>query len=128
MIRFSHPTPLAGALCVATHTVAGFTNRSLRALVAGLLGGSYGAAQMTYDLRRLRLHGLIERLPHVNTYVLTRDGIRWAFFYTKVHHRLFAPLLAGDHPSDPPPLRGALRVIDNTVADYVTSARIKEAA
>lgn len=119
---------LAGALCVATHTVAGFTNRSLRALVAGLLGSSYGASQMTYDLRRLRLHGLIQRLPHMNTYVLTRDGIRWAFFYTKVHDRVLTPLLAADSRRAPPPVRAAFRVIDHTVDDYVTHARMKEAA
>src|SRR5207253_7835698 len=50
---------LAGALCLTVHAVAGFTNRSLRALVAGKLGTTFTAAQMTYDLRRLRLHGLI---------------------------------------------------------------------
>jgi hypothetical protein len=50
---------LAGALCLMVHAVAGFTNKSLRSLVAGLLGADYTSAQMTYDLRRLRLHGLI---------------------------------------------------------------------
>lgn len=35
---------------------------------------------MTYDLRRLRLHGLIERLPRSNTYVLTPEGVRVAVF------------------------------------------------
>jgi hypothetical protein len=32
---------LAGALCLAVHAVSGFTNRSLRGLVAGLLGRDY---------------------------------------------------------------------------------------
>jgi hypothetical protein len=49
------------------HAVAGFTNKSLRSLVAGLLGADYTSAQMTYDLRRLRLHGLITRLPGTHT-------------------------------------------------------------
>jgi hypothetical protein len=49
------------------HTVAGFSNRSLRALVAGLLAAPYTANQMTYDLRRLRLKHLIRRLPRSNT-------------------------------------------------------------
>ncbi len=62
-----------------------------RGLVAGLLGTDYSRAQMTYDLRRLRLHGLIERLPHSNTYVLTPEGVRVAIFYTKVHSRLLRP-------------------------------------
>jgi hypothetical protein len=119
---------LAGALCMVVHAVAGFSNRSLRALVAGLLGTTYTASQMTYDLRRLRLHGLIQRLPGTNTYLPTPDGIRVALFYTKVHDRLLAPLLAADHPPAPPVLRHALRVVDQAVADYVTNARLGAAA
>ena len=69
---------LVGALCIAINAVAGFTNRSLRAQVAGLLGNAYTSSQMTYDLRRLRRKGLIRRQPRSNTYVLTADGIRVA--------------------------------------------------
>jgi hypothetical protein len=45
---------LAGALCAFVHTITGFTNRSLRAQVATLLGVPYSMSQMSYDLRRLR--------------------------------------------------------------------------
>src|SRR6266568_352282 len=69
---------LAGALCLTVHAVAGFNHRRLRALVAGPLGTTYTSAQMTYDLRRLRLHGLIARLPRSNTYFLTPQGLRVA--------------------------------------------------
>ena len=69
---------LTGALCCVIHAVTGFTNQSLRGLVAGLLGTAYTTNQMTYDLRRLRLHGLIERHPHTNTYTLTPEGLRVA--------------------------------------------------
>jgi hypothetical protein len=129
-LRFGDPRAmaLAGALCMVVHAVAGFSNRSLRALVAGLLGTTYTASQMTYDLRRLRLHGLIQRLPGSNTYLPTPDGIRVALFYTKVHDRLLAPLLAADHPPTPPVLRHALRLVDQAVADSVTSARMGAAA
>jgi predicted MarR family transcription regulator len=82
---------LAGALCLTVHAVAGFNNRSLRALVAGLLGTTYTTSQMTYDLRRLRLHGLISRVPRSNTYLLTPQGMRVTLFYTKVHDRLLSP-------------------------------------
>jgi hypothetical protein len=41
---------LAGALCCVVHAVTGFTNQSLRGLVAGLLGSSYSTHQMTYDV------------------------------------------------------------------------------
>ena len=53
--------------------VTGFTNKSLRGLVGGLLGQDYSTSKMSYDLRRLRLHGLIQRLPHSNTYHLTSE-------------------------------------------------------
>ena len=46
--------------------------------MAGLLGTDYSSAPMSYDLRRLRLHGLIERLDGTNTYVVTDEGIRVA--------------------------------------------------
>jgi hypothetical protein len=64
-LRFGDPRAmaLAGALCLMVHAVAGFTNKSLRSLVAGLLGADYTSVQMTYDLRRLRRHRLITRLP-----------------------------------------------------------------
>ena len=83
---------------------------------------------MTYDLRRLRLHGLIERIPHTNTYVLTPDGIRVAVFYTKLDRRLLHPLLASDRPPGPVEVRRALATIDKAVNDYVTGARLGNAA
>src|SRR5664279_6378407 len=48
--------------------------------------------QTGYDLARLRLNGLIERLNGTNTYILTDDGQRVAIFYTKVHDQLLRPL------------------------------------
>ena len=62
---------------------------------------------MTYDLRRLRLAGLIRRLPRSNRYVLTADGIRIAVFYTKVYNRLLLTLTAADQPSTCRPVRRA---------------------
>jgi hypothetical protein len=119
---------LAGALCLTVHAVAGFNHRRLRALVAGLLGTTYTSSQMSYDLRRLRLHGLLRRLPRSNTYVLTPEGMRVALFYTKLHDRLLTPLLAADKPPAPLPLRRALRVIDERVDSYIAHARIRPAA
>ena len=128
-LRFGDPRVMAlvGALCVTLNSVVGFTNRSLRAQVAGLLGTAYSVNQMSYDLARLRRKGLIRRLEHRNTYVLTSDGVRAAVFYTKLHDRLLRPLLAADQPPAPPPLRQALRVIDTTVDDYIASARLEAA-
>jgi len=119
---------LVGALCLTVHAVVGFNNRSLRALVAGLLGTTYTTSQMSYDLRRLRLHGLIRRVPRSHTYLLTPEGLRVALFYTKVHDRLLTPLLAPDKPPAPLPLRRALHVVDQTVDSYIDRARIRRAA
>ena len=82
---------LAGALCVTLCAVTGITNRSLRALMTGLLGAPYGMTQASYDLARLRRNGLITRRPHSNTYDLTPDGLAFAIFYTKVHDRVLGP-------------------------------------
>ena len=128
--RFGDPRAmaLAGALCCVVHTVTGLTNHSLRGLVAGLLGTDYSTNQMTYDLRRLRLHGIIQRVPHTHTYRLTAEGIRVAVFYTKLHQRLLGPLLEADQPPAPTELRRALATIDRSVRDYVTNARLQPAA
>jgi hypothetical protein len=60
-LRFGDPRvmALAGALCQTLLAATGFTSKNLRVLIAGLLGSSYTPGQMTYDLRRLRLNGLI---------------------------------------------------------------------
>jgi predicted MarR family transcription regulator len=120
---------LTGALCAFIHAVAGFTNHSLRGLVAGLLGHDYSTSQMTYDLRRLRLHGLIQRIPRTHTYTLTPEGLRVAIFYNKVHARLLRPLIAaGDRPPAPLELRRALTTIDRAIADYANNARLTPTA
>jgi hypothetical protein len=129
-LRFgdSRVMALAGALCLTVHAVAGFNNGSLRALVGDLLGTTHTSAQMTYDLRRLRLHGLIARIPSSNTYFLTPQGIRVALFYTKIHDRLLTPLFAADTPPAPLSLRRALHAIDESVDSYIDHARLRTAA
>ena len=115
---------LAGALHLVLNAVTGFTNKSLRAHVAGLLGQDYTQHQMSYDLRRLRLHGLIERLPRRNTYVLTPDGIRVAVFYTKLQNRLLRPLLDADKPPARIDIRRALKTLETAINDYIADARL----
>jgi hypothetical protein len=103
-LQFGDPRVMAltGALCQTLLAATGFTNKSLRALITGLLGSDYRPGQMTYDLRRLRLAGLIQRLPHTNHYTLTTDGIRIAVAYTKIYNRLLVPLTAADQPQATP--------------------------
>jgi hypothetical protein len=124
-LRFGDPRvmALAGALTTCVHAVTGLSNKSLRAFMTGLLDAPYTIGQASYDLRRLRLKGLITRQPRSNTYTLTPDGLRFAIFYTKVHNRVLTPLLAADQPPAPPPLRQALRTIDQHLSDYLTQAR-----
>ena len=74
-LRFGDPRvqALAGALCTTVLAVTGITNKSLRALMTGLLGGAnYSINQASYDLARLRVNALITRIPGRNRYRLTR--------------------------------------------------------
>ena len=98
--------------------------------MTGLLGGAtYTMNQASYDLARLRLNGLITRIPGTATATgLTADGLRFAIFYTKVHDRLLRPLLAADQPQAPPELRAALRTIDGEVTRRIAAARLPAAA
>ncbi len=97
-------------------------NCSLREAVAQRLEGElamYSSAQMTYDLRRLRLKGLIERVEHSHRYHLTDRGIKVVTFFTKLYHRLFAPGLAALLPD--PTFPSDLAVALNRVVDILNS-------
>ena len=54
---------------------------------------------MTYQLRRLRLHGLIERMPNSFRYRVTDLGFRAALFFTRTYNRLLRPGLAAALPA-----------------------------
>jgi len=91
-LRFDDPRvqALLGALYHFSQLPNGFGNRDLRPLVAALLGRALATppVQMTYDLRRLRLHGVIRRAPRTLRYTLTADGMRVAILYTTLYRRL----------------------------------------
>jgi hypothetical protein len=87
----------------------GFTNRDLRCLVSELLGRALSAGQLTYDLRRLRAHGLIARQPHSHRYRVTDTGLHHALFLTRAHDRLLRTGLAELTAPDPGPLQTASR-------------------
>jgi len=126
-LRFGDPRvqALAGALCTNVLAVTGITNKSLRALMTGLLGGAnHTMNQASYDLARLRVNALITRIPGKNRYRLTGDGLRFAIFYTKLHDRLLRPLLAADQPPAPVPLRKALHTIDIHITETIDQARL----
>jgi hypothetical protein len=74
-----------------------FRNKDLREHIAPLLGmkpSQLSPGRVTYDLRRLRLHGLIERIPKSHRYRITAKGLRTAIFYTCLYNRLLRTGLA----------------------------------
>ena len=112
-LRFADPRVMA--LCQAitgfAHLPRGFRNRDLRPPIEALLGRPYSPAQMTYDLRRLRLKGLIHRIPKTHRYTATSYGLKVAFFYAKLYLRILRPEWAALLPVNdqlPRPLRAAL--------------------
>jgi hypothetical protein len=116
-LRFGDPRVMALLQAIAgfTHLPGGFRNRDLRPLVEALLGQPYTAARMTYDLRRLRLKGVIHRIPTTHRYTATTYGLKVAFFYSKLYLRILRPqwnalLPESDHL--PRPLRAALDQLD----------------
>jgi hypothetical protein len=113
-LRFTDPRAhaLLTALLVFRLLPHGFSNRDLRALTAPLLGKDptqLTAAQITYDLRRLREHHLINRVPHTHRYQVTDTGLQHALFLTRVHDRLLRTGTAQLANPEPSPLRTASR-------------------
>jgi hypothetical protein len=106
------------ALTGFAHLLRGFRNRDLRPRVEALLGQPYSTARMTHDLRRLRLKGLIHRIPKTHRYTATTYGLQVAFFYSKLYLRILRPQWPGLHASDealPRPLRAALDQRDTEI-------------
>jgi hypothetical protein len=67
-----------------------FRNKDLREHIAPLLGmkpSQLTPGRVTYDLRRMRLHELIERIPKTHRYRITAKGLRTAIFYTRLYNR-----------------------------------------
>lgn len=85
------------ALCLFFFLPEGVRHAPLRQQVAQLLGQppeQYTPGRMTYDLRRLRLHGLIEKIAHTHRYRLTPLGQRVSLFFTKLNARILRPGLS----------------------------------
>ena len=108
----------------------GFTNRDMRALIAPLLGTTIEditAGKMTYDLRRLRAHGLITRIPRTRRYEITDTGIQHALLFTHAHDHLLRTGLAEITDPDPPSpsrLRAADRAYQTAFNDLASYAHL----
>jgi hypothetical protein len=104
----------------------GFRNRQLRPLLALALGlpeEQLKPGRLSYELRRLRLHGLIERVAKSHRYRLTKEGLRTTLFYARVHQRLLRPGLAilhgkGPLAEMPHPLKAKLTQLEAVIDAY----------
>jgi hypothetical protein len=95
-LRFADPQVQAlwRALLLFQLLPTGFSNRHLRQHFASLLGqnpDTFSPGQMTYHLRRLRLHGIIERIPKTHRYRITNLGLRTVWFCSRTYSRILRP-------------------------------------
>jgi hypothetical protein len=120
-LRFGEPRVMALLASIASfeHVTAGLTNRGLRQHMADLYEPNYNPRQATYDLRRLRLKGFIERVAGTHTYRITARGRAIATFFTRLAARVVVPMLSDlDNMPRPPqaaphPLITAWRAYDS---------------
>jgi len=107
----------------------GFRAADLRHHLAALSGRDPDAISqgaITYQLRRLRLHGLIERLPNSFRYRVTEFGFRAALFFTRLYNRLLRPGLAAALPhlrAVDAPLKRAFDKINTQVQAWIDQAQ-----
>jgi len=131
-LRFLDPRGLALFLGLVVFRLLpqGFTARELRQHVAPLLGkapSELSLGQLTYDLRRLRLHGLIERLPGRHRYRVTDSGLRVALFVSRLWARTLRPGLATVMPHAAPndsALRRAFAGLEKAMDDWCVETKV----
>jgi len=128
-LRFGDRRVLAlmQALCLFALNPTGFRHRDVRTHIAQLLGrdpDEYAAGQTTYDLRRLRRHGLIARVPRSHKYRITSLGARIAMLYVRVYARGVRP--AASLPTSAGSRRGpqAFERLDAALANFLQEARL----
>lgn len=120
---------LLAALLLFAHVPEGFRNRDLRDNVTQLVGsviGPYTSAKMTYDLRRLRLKGLIVRTEGTHRYFLTTHGARVALLFTRINARVLRPAWAAltHHDPIPRPLQDAFDAVNQQIDLILDHAKL----
>ena len=130
-LRFGEPRVMAllAALARVAYIPGSLSNATLRPAVADLMNlppEAYSSAQMSYDLRRLRLKGLVERVPHSHRYILTQLGQKVATFFTVLYERLFRPGLAAlvPDPAWPSDLAQALTTLTDLLQSQIAEAAL----
>lgn len=121
---------LWNALLVFRLLPKGFSNAQLRTHLAELLGklpSPIKPGAMTYQLRRLRLHGLIQRIPKTHRYEVTDLGFRAGLFFSKVYSRILRPGVAFAFPeivATDSKLRRAFRSVNLEVENWIQNAKL----
>jgi len=131
-LRFADPQVQAlwRALLLFQLLPSGFSNRQLRQHFASLLGQKpdrLSPGQMTYQLRRLRLHGMIERIPKTHRYCITHLGLRTAWFCTRIYSRILRPGLGTSLPELSPPnssLRHCFDKLDQEITAWINHTKL----
>jgi len=131
-LRFGDPRTMAllGSVAAFAHVIGGLTNKSLRTQMAAHWREDYSSAQASYDLRRLRLKGLIERIEGTNTYRVTAYGLRISAFFTQLATRVIVPALTDladltrPTPPAPRPLTAAWRAYERELDLHVRRSRL----
>jgi hypothetical protein len=117
---------LMHALCLFALAPTGFRHREFRDHVAQLHRpdpDAYSAGSMTYDLRRLRLHGLIERVPRSHRYRITPTGAQVAMFYARLYTRALRPA-SSLQPSGSAPAQHAFDRLDAALAAFLQEVKL----
>jgi hypothetical protein len=105
----------------------GFSNADLRERLEPLRGHHVRPGAVTYDLRRLRLHGLIRRIPHTHRYEVTQSGLRYALFFTRSYARLLRPglsLVLPDQAVSNSALRASFRQLESAMTSWTEQAKL----
>jgi len=105
----------------------GFSNADLRERLEPLLGRRITPGAVTYDLRRLRLHGLIKRVPRTHRYEVTSSGLRYALFFTRTYDRLLRPGLSLVLPETVvtnSTIRASFRQLETAIASWVEELKL----
>ena len=131
-LRFGDPRTMAllASIAAFAHVIGGLTNKSLRAQMTALWQPHYTPPQASYDLRRLRLKGFIERIDRTNTYRVTDHGLRIAAFFTQLAARVVIPALtdlaalARPHPPAPRALTAAWRTYEHELHALLRQSRL----
>ena len=117
---------LMHTLCLFALHPTGFRQRDVRPPIAQLLGrqpDQYTSGQATYDLRRLRLHGLITRVRRTHQYRLTDRGARIAMLYVRIYARGIRPTASLPVSGSAPGPR-ALDRLDAALTNFLQEVRL----